>query len=159
MGQVMNAGTMRWSCWAASSGRLLALVAAGAFLIAALTGNAFSLHLGMTASASDTAVAVDTFSHAAAVAGPLSDGVGDVASDASAPMPAGSHAQHLMHLIGACLAVIGIAVLVWVLIWGRIAGPGHPFVTAIPRLVGPPPVGSWRPPPLVPPRSSPVIRT
>jgi hypothetical protein len=104
MGQMMNAGTMRWSC------------------------------------ASDTAVAVNTFSDAAAVTGPLLDGVGDVASDASAPMQAGSDAQHLMHLIGACLAVLAAGAL-FVLLFsqGRSLLGSHPAVTALPRLVTPPP--------------------
>jgi hypothetical protein len=161
MRQVMNAATARWSRSAAPSGRLPALLAAAAFLLAALTGNSFSLHVGMTANASEVAVAVDRVSDAVAGSGAVfGPGVGDVSHDAAAPMPVGSDAQHLMHLIGACLAVLAAAALFLRLFsQGPALLGSHPAVTALPRLLTPPPGGSWSPPPPSPPTSSPVIRT
>lgn len=160
MGQVMNAGTARWTCSAAPSGRLLAILAAGAFLVAALTGNSYSLHVGMTTSVPEAAVAVDGVSDAVGVTGSIVEGVGDVAPDAAAPMPVGSDAQQLMHLIGACLAVLAAAALFLRLFFqGRALLGSHPAVTALPRPLTTPPGGSWSPPPPSPPTSSPVIRT
>jgi hypothetical protein len=161
MGQVMNAGTARWTYSAAApSGRFLAVVAAAAFLIAGLTGNSFSLHVGMTASASEAAFAVDRAADAVAGTGAGSNAVSDAAPDATAPMTVGSDALHLMHLIGACLAVLAAAAsFLRLFSQARALLGSHPAVTALPRPLTPPPGGSWSPPPPSPPTSSRVIRT
>lgn len=156
----MDAGPVPRSFSAAPSGRLLALLAAAAFLLAALTGNSFSLHVGVTASAPEAAIAVDGVTDAVAGTGAVLDRVGDVAPDAPALAPVGSDAQQLMHLIGACLAVLAAAALflcLFVLVRARLGS--HPAVTAFPRLLAPRPAGLWSPPPPSPPTSSPRIRT
>lgn len=158
----MDTGPARWTYSAAPSGRLLALLAAAAFLIAALTGNSFSLHVGMTADASESTVAADRVTHAVAGSGAVLERVHEVAPDAAMPMPmpVGSDAQHLMHLIGACLAVLAVAALLLrVLFQGRSLLGGHLAVTAPSRSLIPRAGGSWSPPPPSPPTSSPVIRT
>lgn len=160
MRQVMKAGTARWTCSAAPLRRLLGLFAAAAFLFAGLTGNSFSLHVGMTASASEAAVAVDRAAVAGAGTGAGSNAVSDATPDATAPMPVGTDAQHLMHLIGACLAVLATAAsFLRLFSQARALLGSHPVVTALPRPLTPRPGGSWSPPPLAPPTSSPVIRT
>lgn len=153
----MNAETARWTCSAAPSGRLLAVFAAAAFLLAGLTGNSFSLHVGMTSSAHVAAVAVDHVDDDTA----WTPAVLEVArGESAAPVSVGSDGQRLMHLIGACLAVLALAVLLLrLLLWSRFPETGYPSLTALPRIVRPLPDGSWTPPPPVPPRSSPVIRT
>lgn len=161
MAQMMDARSVFGSSAAAPSGRLPALLAAAAFLLAAVTGNSFALHVGMTSSPPEAAVAVDSISDAAAgTVAVLDAGVGDVLPDTPVLMPVGSDAQHLMHLLGACLAVLAAAALCLRLCaLVRALLGGHPAVTALPRLVAPRPTGSWCPPPPCPPTSSPVIRT
>lgn len=160
--RVMDAGTARWSCSAAPSGRLLALLAAAAFLLAALTGNSFSLHVGMTSGPSESTVAANRVTNAVAGSGAVLERVHEVAPDAAMPMPmpVGSDAQHLMHLVGACLAVLAVAVLLLRLLFlGRSLLGGHLAGTAHSRSLVPRAGGSWFPPPPSPPTSSPVIRT
>ena len=156
----MDARPAPWNCSAAPSGRLLGLLAAAAFLVAALTGNSFSLHVGLTAGAGESTVAADRATGAVAGSGAVLERVHEVAPATAAPMPAGSDAQHLMHLIGACLAVLAAAALLLRLILQRrsLLG-GHPAVIAVPRTLTPRRGGSWSPPPPSPPTSSPVIRT
>lgn len=137
------------------TGRLLALVAAAAILLAALSGNSFSLHAGMSTMADDLATVADEVVHAG-----VTGDVGEATAGPATPLPLGSDAQHLLHLLGACLAVVAAATLalLWLLQRGRPSG-GYPAVTAVPRPVPAPEVAERRPPALSPPTSSPVIRT
>lgn len=156
----MDTGPARWSCSAAPSGRLLGLLAAAAFLCAALTGNSFSLHVGMTAGAPEFTVAADRVTNAFVGSGDVLERVHELAPDTAMPMPVGSDAQHLMHLIGACLAVLAAAVLLLrLLLQGRSLLGSYPAVIAVPRPLTPRRGGWWSPPPPSPPTSSPVIRT
>lgn len=155
----MDTGPARSSCSAAPAGRLLGLLAAAAFLFAALTGNSFSLHVGMTADAPESTVAADTVTNAAAGSGTVLERVREMAPDAAMPMTVGSDAQHLLHLIGVCLVVLAAAALfLRLLLLGRSLLDGDPAVTALPR-PNLRPGGSWSPPPPSAPTSSPVIRT
>lgn len=158
--RVMDAGPARWSCSTAPTGRLLALLAAAAFLLATLAGNSFSLHVGMTAGTSESTVAAGMVTKAVAGSGVVLERVHEVAPATAIPMSVGSDAQHLMHLIGACLAVLAAAALLLRLLLHRrwLVG-GHPAVIAVPRPRTPRRGGSWSPPPPSPPTSSPVIRT
>lgn len=160
MGRGMNAATVPQSRSAAPVGRLVAVLAAAAFLLAALTGNSFSLHVGMTDMAPAATTAADLSDTPAASAGVTSsarDATGHASADAATPMPIGSDAQHLMHLLGACLAVIAAAALL--LLVSRVPGGGYLAVAAVPRLDAVPAQREWSPPALSPPTSSPVIRT
>lgn len=146
----------------ALSGRLLLMLAAAAFVIATLTGNSFSMHVGMaaTASADHVAGALDRVPHVAAEAATPPASVSSEMSDRAAPVTAGSDPQHLMHLIGACLAVLAAAaVLIWLSTVRRALMGGHPAVTGVPRATAPTLASSWSPPAPSPPTSSPVIRT
>jgi len=161
----MNAATAPWSSSAAPAGRLVALLAAAAFLLAGLTGNSFSLHVGMTtmAPAATTAADVDDkLSALAAMPSGLPALIGKTSADPVTPMPSSSDAQHLMHLLGACLAIVAagmLLLLVSLLATRRTHGGGLPAVAAVTRLVTPVPRSAWRPRALSPPTSSPVIRT
>lgn len=161
MRHMMDALTARWSCTAALPGRFLALLAAAAILIAALTGNSFSLHGGMAASAYESSVAAaDRLTDVRAASEAVIASVHEGAPDAAMPMPVGSDAQHLMHLIGACLAVLAAAALLLRLLFrGRSLRGGYAAGTAPSRPLVPSGGGSWSPPPPSPPTSSPVIRT
>ncbi|GAB2750459.1 hypothetical protein GCM10027273_31400 [Nocardioides pakistanensis] len=156
----MDTGPARSSFAASPSGRLLALLAAAAFLLAALTGNSFPLHVGMTAGAPESTVAADMVTNALAGSGAVLERVHKVAPATAMPMPVGSEAQHLMHLVGACLAVLAAAALLLRLLLQRRSLLGsHPAVIAVPRPLTPRRGGLWSPPPPSPPTSSPVIRT
>lgn len=160
MGPVMNVGCLRSSCLTAPVGRLLAVLVAAAFLLTVLTGNSFALHAGMTAGSPGVAVAGDHLSDAVAGMSGLAEVEDDVASDVPAVMQVGHDVQHLMHLIGACLAVLAAAaVLLWLVSLARALTGGYSAVTAQPRLVSRIDTGAWSPPPPSAPRSSPVIRT
>lgn len=156
----MDTGPACSSCSAAPGGRLLGLLAAAAFLLAALTGNSFSLHVGMTADASESTVAADMATNAVAGSSAVLERVHEVAPATAMPMPVGSDAQHLMHLVGACLAVLAAAALLLrLLLQGRSLLGSYPAVIAVPHPLTPRRGGSWSPPPPSPPTSSPVIRT
>jgi hypothetical protein len=114
----------------------------------------------MTTGGPHAAVAVDHVSDVAAGSSTVLNVVGDAWTNAAALMPVGSDAQQLLHVVGACLAVlVAAALLMRLLLLSRTLGAGYPAVTALPRLVTLPSLGSWSPPPLSPPTSSPVIRT
>lgn len=164
MGPEMNAATAPWSSSAAPAGRLVALLAAAAFLLAGLTGNSFSLHVGMTTMAPAATAAADVDDKPAALAAmtsALPEVIGKASADPVTPMPISSDAQHLMHLLGACLAIVaaGMLLLVSLLGFRRAPGGGLPAVAAVTRLVTAVPRSAWRPLALSPPTSSPVIRT
>lgn len=162
MGGGMNAATVPESRSAAPVGRLVAVLAAAAFLLAALTGNSFSLHVGMTDTAPAATIAAglsDTPAASAGITSSARDATGHASADAATPMPIGSDAQHLMHLLGACLAVVAAAALLLMLLVSRVPGGGYLAVAAVPRLAAMPARREWSPPALSPPTSSPVIRT
>lgn len=160
----MNAASEPWSSSAAPAGRLVALLAAAGFFLAGLTGNSFSLHVGMTTMAPAAVTAADVDDKQAALAAETSalpEAAGEASADPMPLMPISSDAQHLMHLLGACLAIVaaGLLLLVSLLATRRTRGGGLPAVAAVTRLVSPVPRSAWRPLALSPPTSSPVIRT
>jgi hypothetical protein len=164
MWPVMNAATVRSSS-SALIGRLVALLAAAAFLMAGMTGNAFSLHVGMTTMTSSAAAPVTAdFSEPNAATTATSLAVADVAGDdpvtAETPASGSADGQRLMHLLGACLAVIAAAVALLALrSLCRLVGGSCTGIAARPVSVVPFRGGVWSPPPLSPPSVSPVIRT
>lgn len=160
MGPEMNIGCLRSSRLTAPVGRLLAILVAAAFLLTVLTGNSFAMHVGMTAGAPDAAVSGDLLSDAAAATSGVVDVRGDVPGQAVAVLQVGHDVQHLMHLIGVCLAVLAAAaVLLWLVSRARALTGGYSAVTAQPCSVPRAGAGAWSPPPPSPPRSSPAIRT
>lgn len=162
MGAMMNAVTRSRSCASVPSGRLPLVLAAAAFVLAALSGNSFSLHIGMaaTAGAHDVAPGLDRASHVVAKTATTLTSVPGKLSDRGGPMTAGSDPQHVMHLVGACLAVLAAAaVLRWLTLVRRALTGGYPAVTGAPRPPAPVLARSWSPPAPSPPTSSPVIRT
>lgn len=144
-------------------GRLVALLAMTMVLLASSTGNSFSMHVGMTMKSSATGVAQSDH-----MAGPVAGEASAVAEAARAPLadapepivPTSSDAHHLMHLVGACLALLATAALLLpLLLLGRILDLRHSAAVTAPRLVSMLTPPSWTPPTLNPPTSSPVIRT
>jgi hypothetical protein len=114
----------------------------------------------MTAGTPESTVAADRVTNAFVGSGDVLERVHELAPDATMPMSVGSDAQHLMHLIGACLAVLAAAALLLrLLLQGRSLLGSYPAVIAVPRPLTPRRGGSWSPPPPSPPTSSPVIRT
>jgi hypothetical protein len=159
----VNAVTAPRSSSAVRAGRLVGLLAATAFLLAALTGNSLSLHVGMTpmTPAAATGAEID-HKPAPAVAAPSAapEIVGDASGDPGTPLAINSKVHHLMHLVGACMAVVAAAALLMSLLFrSRVAGGGYAACIAVPRLVAPTALGALCPPALSPPTSSPVIRT
>ena len=143
-------------------GRLIALLALSVVLLGSLTGNAFSLHVGM-----DMGSSVPGAAHAAKPSG-------DVAADGAAVIESGKHlvkdvagsmlptsadAQHVMHLLGACLALLAAALVLLLLVLRRHPDRDHDAAVLPPRGVNPLSCATWIPPSLDPPTSSPVIRT
>jgi hypothetical protein len=129
-------------------------------LVGASGDDVFARHVGMSVSAMTT--------HQAEVGGDGPTAPSAVRDDGRAPSAAPSHvrdgerdAAHVMHLVGACLAILCAGAMLlrgrgsWLASVRAMAGPGA-------RLVFP---ASWLagvrrgPPPLTPPRFSPVIRT
>lgn len=160
----MNAAAAPWSSSAAPAGRLVALLAAAAFVLAGVTGNSFSLHVGMTAmapAASTVAGVADSPTTLAAVTSASPAVIGEGSAEPATPMPSSSDAQHLMHLLGACLAIVaaGLLFLISLLTARQAPGAAFPALTAVTRRVSPVPRAAWRPLALSPPTSSPVIRT
>ena len=141
----------------------MGLLAAAAFLLAGLTGNSLSLHVGMTTMAPGAATAADVEVMPAplvAVTSAFPEAVGDASADPATPMPISSKAHHLMHLLGACMAVVAAAALLLSLHFrSRVVSGSYAAGIAVPRLVTPTALGAWCPPALSPPTSSPVIRT
>lgn len=143
-------------------GRLVALLALSVVLLGSLAGNAFSLHVGM-----DMDSSVFGAAHAANPSGDVAaDGVAVVESgkrlvtDVAGPMlPTSADAQHAMHLLGACLALLAAALgLLLLLLRGR---PNRGYDAAALPARGPNMLSfaTWIPPSsLDPPTSSPVIR-
>ncbi len=134
-----------------AQGRLVVLGGLAAFLAATLTGNVFALHAGMAGMADGGAQS------AAAASGPA-DLTGDPPA-ADGP-PAGGQGQHLLHVVGACMA-IGAAGVILLRALAQLAGPrGSALALAQPWTA--PPLStrtrSRRAPPLKPPTSS-VMRT
>ena len=139
-----------------------AVLATAVFVIAALAGNLFSLHVGsQTAAAAIERATSHSVVQQAQTGGTTSGGTVELkdanAQQPSSPLPMDSHGQHLMHLLGACMAVLAAIVLLWLPIGLRFRGPIVQSATRF--LVTQTTLPSWTPPPLVPPRSSPVIRT
>lgn len=158
----MNAARAPWRSSAGPAGRV-ALLAAVAFLLAVSTGNSLSLHVGM-ATMAPTAPTIaadvdDTSAPRAAMTSALPDVDGEASMDPALSIPMSPDAQHLMHLLGACLAVVAAALLLSLLLFIRVVGGSYTGVAAVPRLVTPTAVSAWSPPALSPPTSSPVIRT
>lgn len=136
--------------------RVFLALAAAPFVIAVFNGNTFALHTGMDLEAPAAASPGDD-------AGRVVDGAlgasGERSRTLPQQMPTDHDAQHALHAVGACLALLGAASLL--LLWRRIcrhrlSSDAHLPPTA--RAT----VGlnrRWWPPPLSPPTSSPVIRT
>lgn len=143
-------------------GRFVALLTLAVVLLGSLTGNAFSMHVGMDMGSSSSGVThADNLSGvmAAEVATIAESGRHLVTEAAGLMVPTSSEAQHLMHLVGACLALLAAAVgLLLMLLWRHV--DRHLDVVPLPSygmnlLTS----AMWVPPSLDPPTSSPVIRT
>lgn len=160
MAPVMFVDAARRNRSTASMGRLLALFVAVAFVLTMLTGNSFALHVGMTAGSPPATASADPVSDVVAGMPGVADLSDEGSGDAAALMPVSSDLQHLIHLIGACLAVLAVAaMLARLLFLNRALTGGLPAVTALPRPLMRAGTGEWLPPPPSPPTSSPVIRT
>ena len=143
-------------------GRLVALLTLSVVLLGSVTGNAFSLHRGMDMGSSVPAAAhaANPSGDAAAEVATIAEAGGHLVAQVAGPMlPSSSDAQHLMHLVGACLALLAGAVLLLLLLVRRPPdrhGDAAPSASyGIDLLTHP----TWVPPSLDPPTSSPVIRT
>jgi hypothetical protein len=143
-------------------GRLVALLTLSVVLLGNLAGNAFSLHVGMDMGSSvvGAADAADPFGDVAA------DGVAVVESgkrlvtDVAGPMlPTSADAQHAMHLLGACLALLAVVLELFLLLLRRRPNRGYDAAALPARGPNRLSCATWIPPSLDPPTSSPVIRT
>lgn len=133
------------------------------FVLTGVSGdNVFARHVGMTAPApavvSDVAGDVDP---AAAFQG-VRRGVGDGPGSRSGHDAGdGASTAHLLHLLGACLTLLGVGVLLLCRRgWWRVSAFSHSGVRRL-LLLAAHWVASARgsPPLLAPPRTSPVMRT
>ena len=159
MGQTMRVASARSSAVTALVGRSLGLLVAVAFLLAALSGNSFAVHVGMTSMTSEPLAVADAASGSAGHTAAAAQDVRAAAADSAVP-PGGSDLMHLMHLLGACTAVLaGAVLLLRQRLWGREPADGYLPDAAPSRLVTPNPRGAWCPPPPSPPTSSAVVRT
>lgn len=143
--------------------RMLAVMAVTAWLATALTGNVRALHLGAEhqpgatvtgASLLPTAVDPSTETAPAPVLAPM-------AAPAEATPPHGT-GQHMLHLLGACLGMLAgaSAILPLLLRWAGFSDRARSRPPGVTRALSPAVQrGAWRPPPLSPPTSSPVLRT
>ncbi len=119
-----------------------------AVLLAALlwsgTGNSFAAHMG-----ADTASGQGTTAGAGTTAG---------TADAAGIVPHDAESSHVLHLLGGCIAVLGAALLL-LGAWVARGRPPRPQPRAA-RVVAPgrPARAWWRPPALLPPTTSPVLR-
>ena len=163
--------------------RLLILFAVVPYLLGVLNGNLFALHVGLTAAPSPTAPAsVAEQAPASTAPGPPQDAkqrttawgpaslsdtsvhMGPPASSASQERPAqgplSPRGMHLLHLLGACMAVLlaAIALLFTRFEAARAAADGLLTRPASAGVIPSVTRFAWRPPPLWPPTSSPVIR-
>lgn len=144
-------------------GPLLALVALAALMWASLSGNSLSMHVGTSFDALASSVGqVDRVAGPVAATPPTADETAGllvtVASDPTVPVSA--DAQHLMHVVGGCVAILAAAVLLLLLVvLSSGQGSGPSVVAAARRLLALPASVWWTPPALNPPTSSPVIRT
>ncbi|TGN64588.1 hypothetical protein EXE59_11900 [Nocardioides eburneiflavus] len=147
-----------------AQGWVVACVMAALFvLMGASSDDVFARHVGVSASAAGTSHAgasADLDRRAASADAPRS--IGDVQRSGSGHDAGGeADAAHVLHLVGACLAILVAGAL---LLHRRGWRPSSVRATAAlsPRLVQP---ASWLacarrgPPRLTPPRFSPVIRT
>lgn len=148
-------------------GRLFALLTLAVVLLGSLTGNAFSMHVGMDRGPSVSVKQAENLSGVAAAEAPtlaesgrhLVADVADVAEVAGPMVPTSSDAQHLMHLVGACLALLAAAAVLLLLLPRRHRGrhgDAAPLPSCGMNLLT---FATWIPPSLDPPTSSPVIRT
>lgn len=143
-------------------GRLVALLTLAVVLLGSLTGNAFSMHVGMDMGSSVPGVtqAENLSGVVAAEAATIAESGRHLIADVAGPMvPNSSDAQHLMHLVGACLALLAAAVVLLLSVLRRRLdrhGDSAPLLSYGITLLTP---ATWVPPSLDPPTSSPVIRT
>lgn len=141
--------------------RLVALLTLAVVLLGSLTGNAFSMHVGMDMGPSVSVKQAENLSGVvAAEAATVAESGRHLVADVAGPMvPTSSDAQHLMHLVGACLALLAAAVVLLLLLPRRYLGR-HCDAAPLPsdgmNLLT---FAAWIPPSLDPPTSSPVIRT
>jgi len=144
----------------APGGRLIALLSLAVVLLAGLTGNSFSMHAGMSTKASATSVAqMDHVPGPVAAKTSIGAGTGSLAGAPKPMLPMSSDAQHLMHVLGACLALLAAALLLPLLLVSRLLVRSRAAAVTAPRLVSLATPVRWTPSALDPPTSSPVIRT
>ncbi len=144
-------------------GPLAALMALTVVLLATLTGNAFSVHVGMTMSPS--AQQAPSANQAATVltgdTSPVAGSASTSLTGASEPtMPMSADGQHLMHTVGACLALLAAIVMLFPLpVRRRTVDLNDSVGAALKRLPDVFAAATWTLPALDPPTSSPVVRT
>jgi len=158
----MNGAHAPWSSPPALGGRLVALLTLSVVLLGSLTGNAFSMHVGMDMGSSVSGVTQpqNLSGVVAAEVVTVAESGRHLVADAAGPMvPTSSDAQHLMHLVGACLALLAAAVVLLMVLLRRHVDR-HLDVVPLPSYgMNLPTSAMWVPPSLDPPTSSPVIRT
>ena len=141
-------------------GRLVALLTLAVVLLGSLTGNAFSMHVGMDMGPSVSVKQAENLSGVvAAEAATVAESGRHLVADVAGPMvPNSSDAQHLMHLVGACLALLAAAVVLLPLLLRHLGRrcDAAPLPSYGMNLLT---FAAWVPPSLDPPTSSPVIRT
>jgi hypothetical protein len=141
---------------------LVGCVMAALFVLTGVSGDdVFARHVGMMASAPAVMPEAPRDTDRAVTTETLRQVTGDGLSARSSHPPGdGDGSAHLMHLLGACLAVLAFSLLLlcrgsWAL-WTRAKRALRPR---------PPSAAQWiatvrgSPPPITPPRTSPVIRT
>jgi len=158
----MKVARAPWSSPPALGGRLAALLTLSVVLLGSLTGNAFSMHVGMAMGSSVSGVtqAEHLSGVVAAEGATVAESGRHLVADAAGPMvPTSSDAQHLMHLVGACLALLAAAIGLLLMLLRRHVGR-HLDIVLLPSYgMNLLPSAMWVPPSLDPPTSSPVIRT
>jgi len=144
--------------------RLAALCALAVVSIAVLSGNVFSVHVGMAAVADQASLTSPNKPDQANLTSPRGGlSVSTIpAPRQEQPPQSNRDLQHLMHLMGACLGLLAAGGLLLAL--ARRARQRFSDLIGFRRRVRVsdgqwPPGRLWRAPPLSPPTSSPVIRT
>lgn len=103
----------------ALGGRLVGLLVLAVIVLGAVAGSSFSTHVGMSTAASGVSDRHQDHAGVPAAASPQAKA--DEPAGVAAPVPTSAETHHLMHLLGACLALLVLALVLPVL--RRLCGP------------------------------------